>query len=453
MTFKRSITAILLALTAFAAAAQDKSLLETLVKKGALTQDEAADIAKQSVIVTPGAKDARAIKIKGGISAWYAWSQADIKTNTLSMGMRGKLPSKNGFDLRYVKFGIEADLGSGWSAEFMTDFGTEGSDRSYLDKVVISKRVDWLDIFSGQLDVGLRKVNFGQEQNMNDFGQLAIDRSIATYFFTRPQANRDLPLGFTQAKNFGSRAIGVFWDGKILQIDGAYYGLSIVGGNSYEDGLNVLSNEQGDNNLAFYANAGYKNSFTAGENLFLYDLGVNFGYSTGGYAWGLMADSNWENRGIWGFNPYLSLKWEGLTVLGEFFIQNVENGQKTWYYQLGRSATALPIGVNLTAAYKFNIGEWGHFEPVLRYSWVDTDGYGISGCGYNGDNIRPAAAPNIDCYRSAQSLYFGANWYFIPSVKFSLGYEWAYYHDNIDAPYDTVKTYSNTVRAQIQVLF
>lgn len=53
---KKAIISLLVAGAVIAANAQDKALLETLVKKGMLTQQEAAQIAKDSVAVTPGDK-------------------------------------------------------------------------------------------------------------------------------------------------------------------------------------------------------------------------------------------------------------------------------------------------------------------------------------------------------------------------------------------------------------
>ncbi len=73
---------------------------------------------------------------------------------------------------------------------------------------MISKKIAY-DSIIGTLWVGMRKVNMGYEQNMGDFDLLTTERSIATWFFTRPDATT-----YAQ-KNFGSRAIGIFWDGKV----------------------------------------------------------------------------------------------------------------------------------------------------------------------------------------------------------------------------------------------
>ena len=156
---KKAIISLLVAGAVIAANAQDKALLETLVKKGMLTQQEAAQIAKDSVAVTPATKSTKSIKIFGGGQGWYSWGKNSVKAGT------GSFDQQSGFTLRYVKLGIEADVGGGWSAEVVTDFGTEGASKNYLDKVVASKKID-LDYLNGTLQLGLRKVNMGYEQNM-----------------------------------------------------------------------------------------------------------------------------------------------------------------------------------------------------------------------------------------------------------------------------------------------
>ncbi|MBQ2721436.1 MAG: hypothetical protein IJF70_00875, partial [Opitutales bacterium] len=239
---KKVIISLLVAGAALAANAQDKALLETLVKKGMLTQQEAAQIAKESVAVTPAAKSTKSIKIFGGAQGWYSWSDASLKADTGSIDGQS-----SGFTLRYVKLGVEADVGGGWTATVVTDFGTEGSSKNYLDKVVASKKIDY-DYLNGTLQLGLRKSNMGYEQNMCDFSQLAIERSVATYFFTRDEN-----------KNFGSRTVGVFWDGNIIQVEGMYYNLAVTSGVSEGGTDDFITNAQDSSSLSFWAGMGYKN--------------------------------------------------------------------------------------------------------------------------------------------------------------------------------------------------
>ena len=422
----------ILAASAFvcvAAQAQDKALLETLVKKGMLSQQEAAQIAKESVAVTPGSAETKSITLKGGVQGWYEWSQQDVRTPA------GNEPSQNGFTLRYVKIGLEAEVGGGWTVDIMTNFGVEGSESDYLDRVTLSKKVDY-DYLKGQLDLGFRKVNFGLEQGLCDFGQLAIERSVATWFFTRPDMH-----GMNDAqKNFGSRAVGIFWDGIVTQLEGMYYGIAVTGGNTEAGAIDTPFG--GNNNLSFYANAGYKRAFEVSGETVAFDAGLNFGYANGGYVF-----NGTENRSMWGINPYVTAKWRGLTVMAEYFLQQVQDGAM----RAGVTAkTSTPQGINFTAAWKQDMGEWGALEPVFRWSYLTTDGMGYGTVYGAGNN----ALTNLE-FNKAQTFYIGANWYVVPSVKFSLGYEWAQYSGLSlgGLPGDTQLTDASTVRAQIQVIF
>lgn len=411
---KKAIISLLVAGAVIAANAQDKALLETLVKKGMLTQQEAAQIAKDSVAVTPATKSTKSIKIFGGGQGWYSWGKNSVKAGT------GSFDQQSGFTLRYVKLGIEADVGGGWSAEVVTDFGTEGADKNYLDKVVASKKID-LDYLNGTLQLGLRKVNMGYEQNMDDFGQYAVERSVATYFFTR-----------YEGKNFGSRTVGVFWDGNITQVDGLYYGAAVTSGVSEGGVENFITDAQNSSALSFWVNAGYKNVADIKGETLSYDLGINFGYAPQGSTF---ADP--KKGSVWGINPYATINWRGLTLIGEFFLQQVED-----YYTTGRDGVGrTPMGANFTAAYKMDIGEWGAIEPVFRASYVTTNGMGLQSA-YTGENLG-----NIN---QAMTFYGGVNWYATTAVKTSLGYEFGYY-DQGDAVVERV--YGNTVWAQVQVLF
>ena len=425
----------ILAASAFvcvAAQAQDKALLETLVKKGMLSQQEAAQIAKESVAVTPGSAETKSIKLKGGVQGWYEWSQLDVRTPDF-----GSQPSQNGFVLRYVKIGLEAEIGGGWTVDIMTDFGTEGAATNYLDKVVISKKVDY-DYLTGQLDLGFRKVNFGQEQGMCDFGQLAIERSVATFFFTRPEMYG--PFADTY-KNFGSRAVGIFWNGTVSQLEGMYYGVAITGGNTE---MQAIQNTfAGNNNLSFYANAGYKRAFEVSGEAIAIDGGLNFGYANGGFVYDVD-----QNRSMWGINPYVSAKWRGLTVMAEYFLQQVQDGAMR---RDVLAKTRTPQGANVTIAWKQDMGEWGALEPVFRWSYLNTDNMGYNTV-YGAVNGSVMAE-----FKKAQTFYIGTNWYVTPAVKFSLGYEWAQYSGAVAVP--TLGAIGpqlmdgSTVRAQVQVVF
>ena len=421
---KKALIGLLVAGAAIAANAQDKALLETLVKKGMLTQQEAAQIAKESVTVSPSTASTKSIKIFGGAQGWYTWAQDTVKA-----GNNPNPSQTSGFTLRYVKLGIEADVGGGWSAEVVTDFGTEGASRNYLDKVVASKRID-VDYINGTLQLGLRKANMGYEQTMNDFGQLAIERSIATNFFTRGVITDNGEW----TKNFGSRTVGVFWDGEISQVEGMYYSVAVTSGLS-EATNDFLSSAQNSSSLSFYAAMGYKNVAEMNGETIAYDFGLNFGYAPQGMTGAVTT----QKGSVWGINPYATVSWRGLTTIAEFFLQQAED------YNPGANGVGrTPMGGNLTVAYKMDIGEWGAIEPVARASYISA----------NGMPVRSEFAPDL-YYNQALTGYLGVNWYATSSVKTSLGYEFGYFDQTAGYKNESgvARMYSNSVRAQVQVLF
>ena len=426
---KKTIIGLLVAGAAFAVSAQEKALLETLVKKGMLTQQEAAQIAKDSVSVSPAAKSTKSIKIFGGGQGWYTWSQGSVRQPSA----HPSLSQTSGFTLQYVKLGVEADVGAGWSGTIVTDFGDGIKGTNYLDTVVASKKID-LDYINGRLDLGLRKVNMGYEQNMCDFGQLAIDRSVATYFFTRADGNDGV------LKNFGSRTVGVFWDGNITQVPGMYYSAAMTSSVS-EGSENVLT---ASNSLSFWAALGYKKVAEINGESISYDVGINFGYA----PQGSVAD-NGRTGSIWGINPYASINWRGLTFIGEFFFQQVEQ------YSAGSDGTCRsPMGANAIVAYKMDVGEWGAIEPVARFSFVASNGLGVR----SASELASGSDLGLLSYDNAATIFVGVNWYPTSAVKTSIGYEYGYLYDNATQGSATnagesVRAYSNCVRAQVQVLF
>ena len=423
---KKLLIGLIVAGSLIAANAQDKALLETLVKKGMLTQQEAAQIAKESVAVTPMTKSTKSIKIFGGGQGWYTWQQYSNKVDPVSSPVQ-----TSGFTLRYVKLGVEADVGGGWSATVVTDFGSEGSGTNYLDKVIASKKIDY-DYLNGTLQMGLRKSNMGYEQDMDDFGQLAIERSVATYFFTRANYND------SGVKNFGSRTVGVFWDGNIIQVDGLYYSLAVTSEvTESATGTSIINNVGNSSSLSFYAAMGYKTLAEINGESVTYDFGVNFGYAPQG-----METATGARGSIWGINPYASVNWRGFTFIGEFFLQQVEDYSA--YPASGDCRT--PIGANATVAYKWDVGELGILEPVGRFSYVYANGLGMTYAPYYfGSTTNPTA------FNQATTLYVGLNWYATSAVKTSLGYEFGYFDNANSTPNE--RYYGNTVRAQVQVLF
>lgn len=418
MNYKITSTVIgtLLMAAASVLNAQDKQTLDLLVSKGIITKEEAASVSKKSVAVAPKEKTTKSIKLIGRLQMQYE----NINVDETVGGVESSLAAKNDFIMRRMFLGAAADLGSGWSAELVADFARDGD--GYIDKAVITKKVDW-DSLQGKLGFGYRKINFGLEENTSSSKLLTIERSLATRYFTENANGRRL--------GFGGRHTGVFWAGKIPQVKGLEYGLSVT--NSYNNSPTKMAGGA-DNNLMYGASVAY------GAKIDEVSLkaGANFAYTNG-----MNVNNNGQHREVIGVNPYITAQYLGLNFYADFMLAQVEDGRNSY------SENATPMGANVAAEYRFDIGDFGKIAPVVRYTWLDTDGRGVK----MSDGVRNANANSA--FDAAQSVYIGANWYINgDALKFQLGYEWAQLN-GVKAGAASVAQHSeaNAVRAQVQVLF
>lgn len=414
------IAAALLSLAALYSNAQDKATLDLLVSKGVITKEEASKLSKGNVKIVAKDKNVKGIKITGRIQTQYE----NINVEGFGAAGTSHAVSKNDFIMRRLFLGAEANLGSGWSGTVVADFGRSGDDKNYLENAYITKAIDW-ELLHGKLDIGYKKVNFGFEENTSASKLLSVERSLATRYWT--EGNNGRRLGF------GARHTGIFWNGKIDEIEGLEYGAAVT--SPYNDNPTEIPSSA-DNTLAYWANVAYSGSI---EEDISFKIGVNFGYSPD------TTSTNVSGGSVWGLNPYVTANLYGFNIWGEFLISGIENGDIT------RTEDATPMGVNVGIEYRFDIGEWGKIGPTVRYSWLDTDGRGVS----VSDGIRNANnAPGYSSFYAAQSVYAGVNWYIMDdSVKFQLGYEWAQFNGTPSNKSASNFAESNTVRAQMQILF
>ena len=414
------IAAALLSLAALYSNAQDKATLDLLVSKGVITKEEASKLSKGNVKIVAKDKNVKGIKITGRVQTQYE----NINVEGFGAAGTSHAVSKNDFIMRRLFLGAEANLGSGWSGTVVADFGRSGDDKNYLENAYITKAIDW-ELLHGKLDIGYKKVNFGFEENTSASKLLSVERSLATRYWT--EGNNGRRLGF------GARHTGIFWNGKIDEIEGLEYGAAVT--SPYNDNPTEIPSSA-DNTLAYWANVAYSGSI---EEDISFKIGVNFGYSPD------TTSTNVSGGSVWGLNPYVTANLYGFNIWGEFLISGIENGDIT------RTEDATPMGVNVGIEYRFDIGEWGKIGPTVRYSWLDTDGRGVS----VSDGIRNANnAPGYSSFYAAQSVYAGVNWYIMDdSVKFHLGYEWAQFNGTPSNKSASNFAESNTVRAQMQILF
>ena len=98
--------------------------------------------------------------------------------------------------------------------------------------------------------------------------------------------------------------------------------------------------------------------------------------------------------------------------------------------------------------YKFDIGEFGKIGPAFRFSYLDTDGRGVS----PSDVIRQSVNVSGDTpYLRVKSFYFGLNWYIRgDNLKVQSGYEYAHFDGGVGGAHGLDV---NWFRTQVQVLF
>jgi len=383
----------------------------------------------------------------------------------------------NNFLMRRVRFGVEADLGNNWRGVIVTDFAGKDTQNVYTsngDAFATNPGITQLT-FSGSAGginysdagtvppnapltmttdykhgifglykayiekycagnffrAGYKKVNFVREENVEDYDLKTIERSVATEFFNGTNASSSTGVASGGPLDFGERHVGLFVDGMYNNFG---YGAALV--NGYV-GTKACS-DPWDNELGIYGNLYYFNEF----NCMDIELGVNAGYQPKGNGNTLQFNvfgandtpQPWSlNRGgIWAVNPYITVNWNGWSLLAEVIGSKVEHGA------VDGITDAKPIGVNVIPTYMWN----DCFEIVFRGSYLDTDYRGV-----RMSNVVPCAPdtfnlnisndagdwitiPGGDLYNRANAWYIGFNYYIANrTVKFSAGYEFIRFKD------------------------
>ncbi|MBQ6534609.1 MAG: hypothetical protein IJI37_05510 [Opitutales bacterium] len=234
----------------------------------------------------------------------------------------------------------------------------------------------------------------------------------------------------------GGRYAGVMWNGKVKQIDGLTYNISIT--NAFHLSPHEtpgLEYNYKHNSPAYWFGARYDRKF--GE----------VKLAVGGYS--MYSDSANQNMGlsnstpVYGLNPYLVGEWEGLYFFGELVSSGVSAGRKA-----GGSVTqANPYGINALFEYRVDIGDYGKIAPVFRYCWLDTGGRGMR----MGDIQRHAA--NVGAlYNNAQEFYAGLNWYIRgDDLKLQIGYSYITLSGAAENRHSADVGESSAVRMQFQI--
>jgi hypothetical protein len=406
-----------LALAAGPVMAQDsKALIDALVKKGILTNEEATSIASEvknsqatQDVATSAGKYLKKLTISGRFQVQYA----DLGTNV--DGAATQPAATSHFLLRRIYLGAKADLANGWSGTLNYDFANASFDAAFIE---------WKQSDAFAIDVGIRKVPIGLEEWATSSGSLkAIERSPATRYFVESNNGRRLGAGSYRTGVYAGGTSGIlFYNVAVTNPERDEF--SSLNGNS-DPGVQG-SGTAANNNLSYWANGGIADKFSGGT----YKLGASVGFlpDQGGTVLGRGDD-------LTVYAVY------GVVTAGNFDLE----GEYLWSKNdHGVSATrdSNSSAYWIQPAFKLT----PNLEAVVRYSYVDSDGRGVN----LSDGIR--SAPSGGTMDKMSEWFVGGNWFFNGNdTKLQLGYIHGESKDTVTGGPAKAKT--DGVRSQLQVNF
>jgi hypothetical protein len=398
--------------------AQDSGpLIDALLRKGLLTDQEAEDLradlannnaaALASTSVTPNLSK---LTLSGRIQYQYASLDTDIN------GPSADPAHVSHAFLRRVRFGVKANFYNGWSSFINYDFGSNNFDAAYIEKII---NPVWT------LQAGFKKVPFGYEEYFVSSGALkAIERSTVNRYFVESNNGRRLGGGKYRQGLWilGKDPSGFSWEFAVTNPEAT--GVSATDTTGTGNATN--------NGFAYWGNVGYTLAFPEAAGSL--KTGASYGFlpDQGGKTLGAGNDLS-----VW--SVYADLRYRRFSLLGEYFGSDNEKGASA-------TLDSNSWGYWVMGAYRF-----GPYEPVLRYSFTDSDGRGIQ----IGDGIRSAASGGT--HDKLWEWFVGANWYIIGNeakheVKLQAGY---LFGESEDLPITgaSAKASVEGFRSQLQVNF
>jgi len=396
-SLKSKLIALLASVVLFSspsiAAGDSGALLDVLVQKGVLSDQEAddirADLAKDSkdfvVSSVSGGKATKSLALSGRLQVQYVGLSSDQDVDDVSQ-----------FFLRRIYFGAKAKVGADWTAVLNYDFTGGNFDKAYLE---------WAGYAGGtplRVDVGLRKVNFGYEETTSSGSLKSIERSPVTRYFVESNNGRRLGAG--------SFRTGIFLEGgesnaRKGKSDGFFFGAAVT--NPQRTGSTGSSSASGSsfssgndyNNIALWADAGFTRKFDGGK--FKGGVAVGFLPEQGGPS-NTMIDMGYDMNV---FSAYGDLTMGDFNLAGELLTASVESGA-------GVGVDASPTGFWIQPSYKFT----SKIEGAVRYSQIDADGRQVKAS----DGVRSTPAKNKG--QKLEEIYVGLSYFIVPSgVKFQVG--------------------------------
>lgn len=416
-----ALPAVLAVTGSLQAAGDSGALIDALIRKGILTQQEAEDI--RAELVRDAATKVPADAIANGRS-----------TERLSIGMRiqahfahlhteiagapgsAQPPAINHAALRRMYLTLRAGIGAGWEATMTYDLAAGRYDDAFIG---------WRPSDSLTFGFGLRKVATAFEERYTSADLRALERSPVTRYFVEVNNGRRLGAG--------SHRIGVFVDGRhTLRGDTAFVYTAAITNPERPESFSAASSfgDGNVNQLAVWSTVGLAGRI-AGTGTWTTAIGAGYLPDQGGFGTanlGRGADLTLYSASVniqaprWGF-------------MAEYLTADVERGSA-----IGTDARPAGLFVQPTLYLTETI------EAAFRFSWIDSDRRGLT----INDVIRNAVSGGI--MNSLEEYYAGVNWYVRGNdLKVQLGGVYGKTKDTVTgAPAEAKAT---GVRSQMQIQF
>ena len=433
----RILVAFLSALCAFSAAfaagaVGDAALLDALVAKDFITEDEAFEIKKEQAEVILDVPDSVAgMRLYGFLHMRYSYVGHDV------VGLAGE----SRFNIR--RFSTVMKIDTSENSELMACMTMPSA--CPFDTLYWAAEFDG-DIISGKFKFGFSAVNFVVEDIDSASIIKGIDRSILCPYFGGGDSGYDgyIKTAYGSALGFAGKHLGLRWNGDIPGLNGFVYSLGLTNSKPRD------YNYRYDNGISCWLGAGYE---TKREDWSLRFIS-NFGYAdkiVSAVEESAPLPAPMSGFGdTFGVNTYLLFDCGDFELQSEFMLASVKYGASRSSdrpYYTSKSPTAVPWGVYVMGSYKLlKFDGIGEFEPVLRYTYLDTDGRGVRGK----DVVYGMDSEGL--YDRACAYYAGINWYVNGKyLKYSLGWE---RFEFFDKPLGgNARSVSDAVIVQIQMFF
>lgn len=404
-------------------ASVDPAFLDLLVQNGVLTADQAAPFRSGQTVIasapvphaTPGASPSASsttIESTPRTGLVRAKDKA-VETLTISGRVHAQMDYlSTSYDqatdpdeefnlfLRRLYLGASAQFADDLAGTINANFANDAAGVAEIEKALIA--IGLSDRHT--LELGYQKTPFSYEETTSAAKIWAVERSVATRYFT-------------EQLDYGARHSGLFLKGET----GAGWGYELALTKPEQGG--VASSAASDA-VAFWGRTEWTGKIGASK-------------VTAGVNGGLIPELRGAGLRDLVYGTYLRAQFDALQLEAELLAGTLENA--------AGGEDAHPLGWNLASNWRISEA----FDLVARVSWLETDG----GIGADiSTTARRAPESGSALYDSVESYYFGGNWYLRgQTLKLTAGYEWSLFSDNLTGLQGDART--EGLRTRLQLLF